>query len=82
MAIGPDGQIVVLGSRYVSGRPGSASAFGFDGERTYRPELRRLGPGVTDLVAGSGYARSLGFADGKLLVATVAYGQGPSRRSG
>ena len=30
-------------------------------------------PGVTDLVAGSGYARSLGFADGKLLVATVAY---------
>ena len=28
---------------------------------------------MTDLVAGSGYARSLGFADGKLLVATVAY---------
>ena len=30
MAIGPDGRIVVLGSRFVSGQGESASAFGFE----------------------------------------------------
>ena len=73
MAIGPDGRVVVLGSRFVSGGQGSATAFGFDADGRSDPNFGGPDPGVTDLVAGSGYARSLGFADGKLLVATVAY---------
>jgi uncharacterized delta-60 repeat protein len=73
LALAPDGQIVVLGSRYVSGVQGSATAFGFDADGRTNPNFGGPDPGATDLVAGSGYARSLGFADGKLLVATVAY---------
>jgi uncharacterized delta-60 repeat protein len=78
MAIGPDGQIVVLGSRFVRGQTGSASAFGFDADGRSNPNFGASDPGVTDLVGPSGYARSLGFVDGKLLVATVAYREGPS----
>ena len=72
MAIGPDGQVVVLGSRYVEGISGWQTAFGFDADGRPDPNFGTSGPGATDLLVGN-FPRALGFVDGKLLIATLGF---------